>query len=73
MLQGSNPMRNFSVLGNLAETDEYGPDPVLLRKKGMSESMQKKYKNYRKKLADPAYMDYAIHKIALEISHYISK
>lgn len=66
-------MRQFSVIGNLAETEEFGPDPVLLRKRGMANTIQKKYKNYKKKIDDPAYMDYAINKIAMEISHFISK
>ncbi|MDF3821511.1 hypothetical protein P3G55_16520 [Leptospira sp. 96542] len=66
-------MRQFSILGNLAETDEFGPDPVLLRKRGMSQTMQQKFKNYKEKIDDPAYMDYAINKIAMEISHFISK
>ncbi len=66
-------MRQISVIGNLAETDEFGPDPVMLRKRGMSASMEKKYKNYKKKVDDPAYMDYAINKIAMEISHFIQK
>ena len=66
-------MRQFSILGNLAETDEFGPDPVLLRKRGMSDTIEKKFRNYKKKVNDPAYMEYAINKIAMEISHFISK
>jgi hypothetical protein len=66
-------MRQFSVIGNLAETEEFGPDPVLLRKRGMSATIPKKFTNYKKKVDDPAYMDYAINKIAMEISHFITK
>ncbi|TGN08268.1 hypothetical protein [Leptospira ilyithenensis] len=66
-------MRQFSILGNLAETDEFGPDPVLLRKRGMASTIEKKSSTYKKKVNDPAYMDYAINKIAMEISHFISK
>ncbi|MCG6140886.1 hypothetical protein EHQ23_08280 [Leptospira bourretii] len=66
-------MSQFSIFGNLAETEEFGPDPVLLRKRGMASTIQKKFENYKKKIDDPAYMDYAINKIAMEISHFISK
>jgi len=66
-------MRQLSILGNLAETEEFGPDPVMLRKRGMSASINKKFENYKKKVDDPAYMEYAINKIAMEISHFIQK
>ncbi|MEM7179980.1 MAG: hypothetical protein AAF518_03645 [Spirochaetota bacterium] len=52
--------------------DEYGPDPIILRKRGSARNMHKKFELYKRKVDDPKYMEFAINKIALELSHFLS-
>lgn len=66
-------MKRYKVVGNLAEMDKFGPDPIILRKQGVSNSEKKKFDLYKKRLDDPSYMDFAINKIAMELSHFLSK
>ncbi|ASV11543.1 MULTISPECIES: hypothetical protein [Leptospira] len=65
-------MKSITILGNLAESENFGPDPVILRKRGMPVK-KRKFEDYKKKLEDPSYIDFAIDKIAMEISHFLSK
>ncbi|EQA52083.1 hypothetical protein LEP1GSC052_1182 [Leptospira kmetyi serovar Malaysia str. Bejo-Iso9] len=34
---------------------------------------KRKFEDYKKKLEDPSYIDFAIDKIAMEISHFLAK
>jgi hypothetical protein len=54
-------------------SEKYGPDPILLRKKGLSNTNKKEFDDYKKMVDDPGYMQFAINKIALELSHFLSK
>ncbi|EMN71538.1 hypothetical protein LEP1GSC100_3320 [Leptospira interrogans serovar Bataviae str. UI 08561] len=43
-------MKSITILGNLAESDDFGPDPVILRKRGMpvkSENLKIIKRNWR--------------------------
>ena len=51
---------------------EYGPDPVLLKKQGMP-SESRNIEVYRQKIADEDYLNHAINRIAMELSHFIAK
>ncbi len=66
-------MKKYKTVGNLAELDKFGPDPIILRKKGVTSTAKKKFDLYKKRLDDPNYMDFAINKIAMELSHFLSK
>lgn len=66
-------MKKIAVQGNLAQVSDYGPDPVMLRKSGQSQKKKKISNNYKKRLDDPSYMDFAINKIAVELLHFIQK
>jgi hypothetical protein len=59
--------------GNQGPVHEYGPDPVILRKRGISRVAKEKFELYKKKIEDPDYMEFAINKIALELTHFLSK
>ncbi|MCB1179214.1 MAG: hypothetical protein KDK36_16655 [Leptospiraceae bacterium] len=52
---------------------EYGPDPIILRKRGVSRKTHQKYDLYKRKINHPDYMEYAINKIAVELTHFLSK
>lgn len=66
-------MKKYKIVGNLAEVEKFGPDPIILRKKGVQAVANKKFDLYKKRLDDPNYMDFAINKIAMELSHFLSK
>lgn len=53
--------------------EDYGPDPVILRKRGAARKLEKKFELYKKKIEDKGYMDFAINKIALELTHFLSR
>ncbi len=55
------------------KVQEYGPDPIILRKRGISRNTRQKYDLYKRKINDPDYMDFAINKIAVELTHFLSK
>ncbi|EPG67047.1 hypothetical protein ACE5IS_12610 [Leptospira wolffii] len=65
-------MKSIQILGNLAGTDPFGPDPVILRKRGVP-IKKRKFEDYKKKIEDENYIDFAIDKIAMELSHFLSK
>ncbi|MCS7205521.1 MAG: hypothetical protein NZ853_07475 [Leptospiraceae bacterium] len=54
------------------EKDNY-EDPLLLRKQGLNYIKKKDIEYYRKLLLDEKYLDHAIRRIAMEISHFILK
>ena len=66
-------MKVASVLDFSIDKQQYGPDPVILRKKGMESPLLRKYEIYKQRIESPEYMDYAIGKIAMEISHFLQK
>jgi len=51
---------------------EYGPDPVLMKKKGLP-SDERNIADFKKKIKDDNYMDHAIDRIALELMHFLAK
>ena len=51
----------------------YGPDPVLMKKKGISVALDKNLKDYKKKINDDNYMEHAIDRIAMELSHFLAR
>ena len=51
----------------------FGPDPILLRKKGLSGERPRNISEYKKKILDDRYMEHAINRIAMELSHFLSK
>lgn len=57
----------------LKPINQYGPDPVLLRKRGITRIVKDKYDLYKRRIEDPNYMEYAINKIASELTHFLSK
>ncbi len=57
----------------LKQVNQYGPDPILLRKRGIARIAREKYELYKRRIEDPNYMEYAINKIASEITHFLSK
>jgi hypothetical protein len=46
--------------GTLLDPSDFGPDPI-------------KYDLYKRKIEDPGYMEFAINKIAVELTHFLSK
>ena len=51
----------------------FGPDPIILRKRGLSRNINGKYEDFKRKIEDPEYMNFAINKIAMELTHFLSK
>ena len=54
-------------------SENFGPDPLLCRKKGLKVSISQDILDYKRKIEDPDYMDHAIDRIALELMHFIMK
>ncbi len=55
------------------DTNIFGPDPLLHRKQGLKDTLQRDVVNYKEKLQDKKYMNYAIDKIAVELMHFLVK
>ncbi|MDH5656516.1 MAG: hypothetical protein OEZ34_11440 [Spirochaetia bacterium] len=55
------------------ELEKFGPDPILLRKKGLSDSYPRDISAYKKKIGDKDYLEHAINRIAMELSHFLIK
>lgn len=53
--------------------DGFGPDPILMRKKGLTKPQPRDISEYKKKISDDAYMEHAIDRIALELMHFLAK
>ena len=67
-------MKKLNTLLDQTHVEEdFGPDPVILRKKGLGATAKKKFTYYKQKVDDPGYMEFAINKIAMELSHFLSK
>jgi hypothetical protein len=67
-------MPNLSfITGQSADMLGFGPDPIILRKRGQARNVRSKYGMYKQRIEDPEYMEYAINKIAMELTHFLSK
>lgn len=53
--------------------EDFGPDPVLLKKKGSPDPRPRDISEYKKKIVDEKYLDHAIDRIAMELSHFLAK
>jgi len=53
--------------------EKFGPDPVLMKKKGLSNTEPRDISIYKKKIVDENYLEHAIDRIAMELSHFLSK
>ncbi|MCB1308618.1 MAG: hypothetical protein KDK30_10575 [Leptospiraceae bacterium] len=51
----------------------FGPDPVLMKKQGLAGSQPREIKEFKARIKDPAYMDHAINRIAMELMHFLVK
>ncbi|MBL8021642.1 MAG: hypothetical protein JNM27_18365 [Leptospirales bacterium] len=52
--------------------EEYvGPDPLLMKKRGLPIQGPRDIKAYKKKIKDATYMDHAINRIAMELMHFL--
>mgnify|MGYP001030544528 CR=1 FL=1 len=48
-------------------------DPLVLKKQGISYLQKKDISYYKKKIIDEEYLEHAINRIAMELSHFILK
>ncbi len=51
--------------------DYIGPDPLLMKKRGLPIQGPRNIKAYKKKIKDEMYMDHAINRIAMELMHFL--
>ncbi|MCB1326099.1 MAG: hypothetical protein H7A21_20280 [Spirochaetales bacterium] len=51
----------------------FGPDPVLLKKRGLSDSNPRNISDYKERIKDKDYMEHAIDRIAMELMHFLAK
>jgi len=58
---------------NSVPGEEFGPDPILMRKKGLPNPHPRDISEYKKKITDDSYMEHAIDRIAMELMHFLSK
>ncbi|MDX1959202.1 MAG: hypothetical protein SFU98_11555 [Leptospiraceae bacterium] len=61
------------IPGRSVDIAGFGPDPIMLRKRGNARNVKSRYSLYKQKINDPNYMEYAINKIAMELTHFLSK
>ena len=66
-------MRTLLDQDNSVQGERYGPDPVLLKKQGLPNPAPRDISEYKKKILDEKYMEHAINRIAMELSHFLSK
>jgi hypothetical protein len=52
---------------------KYGPDPVLMKKIGKTDNSPRDLGQYKERIADRHYIDFAINRIAMELSHFLSR
>ncbi len=53
--------------------EEEKEDPLVLKKQGISYLQKKDISYYKKKIIDEEYLEHAINRIAMELSHFILK
>ncbi|MCB1164920.1 MAG: hypothetical protein KDK37_11070 [Leptospiraceae bacterium] len=54
------------------QRERFGPDPVLLRKQGV-DMATRDISIYKEKIVNDDYMEHAINRIAMELSHFLAK
>ncbi|MCB1173163.1 MAG: hypothetical protein KDK39_06350 [Leptospiraceae bacterium] len=55
------------------EVEDFGPDPVLLRKKGLRQFAMRNMHDFKSRINDEAYLEHAIERIAVELMHHLVK
>lgn len=55
------------------ENKEFEQDPMVLKKQGIEYFRKKDISYYKKKIIDENYLEHAIQRIAMELSHFILK
>jgi len=55
------------------QSGAYGPDPVLLKKQGLAGTLNRDISEYKRKIRDDSYIDHAINRIAMELSHFLAR
>lgn len=53
--------------------EDIDEDPMVLKKQGIEYFRKKDISYYKKKIIDENYLDHAIQRIAMELSHFILK
>ncbi|MBW7858092.1 MAG: hypothetical protein H3C43_07365 [Leptonema sp. (in: Bacteria)] len=53
--------------------EEFGFDPVVLRKQGIVPDDHRDITSFKRKIVDKKYMEHAINRIAMELSHFLVK
>ncbi len=53
--------------------EEFGYDPVVLRKQGIMSNHHRDISSFKRKIIDDRYMEHAINRIAMELSHFLAK
>ncbi len=53
--------------------EKFGPDPILMKKKGLPNPQPRDISVYKKKIVDENYLEHAIDRIAMELSHFLSR
>lgn len=53
--------------------EDFGEDPVVLRKQGIASNEHRDISAFKKKIIDEKYMEHAINRIAMELSHFLVK
>lgn len=65
-------MRTLLEADLALESPGYGPDPVLMKKKG-TPNLSRDITDFKKKIHDKQYMDHAINRIAMELMHFLAR
>ena len=63
----------IQTTGTLLDPSDLDQILLYFGKRGISRNLQNKYDLYKRKIEDPGYMDFAINKIAVELTHFLSK
>lgn len=58
---------------NINSMEDEWEDPLVLKKQGIAFFKKKDISYYKKKIIDEKYLDNAINRIAMELSHFILK
>lgn len=52
---------------------DFGPDPVMLRKRGLKQFASRDINDFKSRINDDAYLTHAIDRIAVELMHHLVK
>ena len=66
-------MKTLENKNTTQKEKHYGPDPLLYRKKGLASILDRDIHDYKNKIENENYMNYAIDRIAVELMHFIVK